>query len=115
MEVEPAALTVHAPIYTKDKDELDIAGDFTLRDNFHKKMRQIFSASGFEPKKVLDVGCSTGLSTLKLHDSFPQAEILGLDLSPHMLSGNSSLILFAVMMQCMSPARFYSVFYLTNM
>jgi ubiquinone/menaquinone biosynthesis C-methylase UbiE len=96
MEVEPAALTVHAPIYTKDKNELDIDGDFTLRDNFHKKMRHIFSATGFEPRKILDIGCSTGLSTLKLHDSFPKAEIVGMDLSPHMLSGNSSFILFAL-------------------
>lgn len=96
MEVEPAALTVHAPIYTKDRDELDITGDFTLRDNFHSKMRQIFTATGFVPKKILDVGCSTGLSTLKLHDSFPQAEIVGMDLSPHMLSGNSPSMLFAL-------------------
>lgn len=92
MEVEPAALTVHAPIYTKDKDELDIAGDFTLRDNFHKNMLQLFSTAGFEPKKILDIGCSTGLSTLKLHDSFPKAEIVGLDLSPHMLSGKFPFI-----------------------
>lgn len=34
----------------------------------------------------MDIGCSTGLSTLKLQSTFPEAEILGLDLSPHMLA-----------------------------
>lgn len=87
MEVEPAALTVHAPIYTREKNELDINGDFTLRDNFHKNMKTIFNFKRYQPKRILDIGCSTGLSTLKLHDSFPEAEVIGLDLSPHMLSG----------------------------
>ena len=87
MEVEPAALTVHAPIYTKDKNELDINGDFTLRDKFHINMKAMFDSKRYQPKRILDIGCSTGLSTLKLHDSFPEAEVIGLDLSPHMLSG----------------------------
>lgn len=87
MEVEPAALTVHAPIYTASKSDLEIEGDFKLRDNFHTCMRKIFTMSNFEPKKILDIGCSTGLSTLKLHDSFPDAEIIGMDLSPYMLAG----------------------------
>ena len=87
MEVEPAALTVHAPIYTSSKSELDINGDFTLRDNFHKNMKKIFDTTRYKPKRILDVGCSTGLSTIKLHDSFPEANIIGIDLSPHMLAG----------------------------
>jgi ubiquinone/menaquinone biosynthesis C-methylase UbiE len=84
MEVEVAALTVHAPIFNK---ELGRDGDFILRDNFHKNMLKIFENSGFKPTKILDIGCSTGLSTLKLYDSFPHCEIIGLDLSPYMLSG----------------------------
>lgn len=40
-----------------------------------------------EPKDILDVGCSTGLSTLKLVQTFPKARrIIAADLSPHMLS-----------------------------
>eukprot|EP00596_Hydrurales_sp_CCMP1899_P008584 CAMPEP_0119043912 /NCGR_PEP_ID=MMETSP1177-20130426/26839_1 /TAXON_ID=2985 /ORGANISM="Ochromonas sp, Strain CCMP1899" /LENGTH=359 /DNA_ID=CAMNT_0007013021 /DNA_START=147 /DNA_END=1226 /DNA_ORIENTATION=- len=85
-EVESAALTVHAPIFTKDRKELDITGDFVLRDNFHKNMLKIFESKDFRPKRILDVGCSTGLSTLKLHESFPSAEIIGLDLSPFMVA-----------------------------
>lgn len=86
MEVESAALTVHAPIFTATKTELDRNGDFTLRDNFHKNMLKMFVAKGFRPKRILDIGCSTGLSTLKLAESFPDSQIIGLDLSPYMLA-----------------------------
>lgn len=41
---------------------------------------------GPEPKDILDIGCSTGLSTLKLAQTFPSARITGVDLSPHMLA-----------------------------
>lgn len=40
----------------------------------------------FTPKRILDVGSSTGLSTLKLQATFPTAEICGIDLSPYMLA-----------------------------
>ncbi|KAJ1417415.1 S-adenosyl-L-methionine-dependent methyltransferase [Ochromonadaceae sp. CCMP2298] len=96
MEVESAAVTVHAQIYAPP-DELDPQGDFTLRDRFHQNMRQLLGMGqgqgqgqgqsvGFSPRRVLDIGCSTGLSTLKLHETFPEAEVVGLDLSPHMLA-----------------------------
>ena len=37
------------------------------------------------PKKVLDVACGTGDVSFRLHELFPEAEIIGLDLSPGML------------------------------
>lgn len=37
------------------------------------------------PKRILDLGCGTGSTTLLLKHRFPQAEVIGLDLSPHML------------------------------
>jgi ubiquinone/menaquinone biosynthesis C-methylase UbiE len=87
VEVESAALTVHAPIYTSDRSILDINGDAMLRDNFHTNMKGMLNEKQCRPiKNVLDIGCSTGLSTLKLHTSFPNAEIIGCDLSPYMLS-----------------------------
>lgn len=85
-EVESAALTVHSPIFVAKGDALQYNGDYQLRDNFHKNMKQIFNKDDFKPKKILDIGCSTGLSTMKLLDSFPEAEIIGMDLSPHMLA-----------------------------
>lgn len=89
IEVESAALSVHAPIYSTNatgKKELRSDGDFMLRDNFHKKMKEMFQEAKFEPTSIVDLGCSTGLSTLKLHDSFPSARVIGLDLSPYYLS-----------------------------
>ncbi|MBW4467365.1 MAG: class I SAM-dependent methyltransferase [Pegethrix bostrychoides GSE-TBD4-15B] len=38
-----------------------------------------------QPRRVLDLGCGTGSTTLLLKKSFPQAEVIGLDLSPYML------------------------------
>ncbi|XP_050205201.1 uncharacterized protein LOC126655201 isoform X2 [Mercurialis annua] len=35
---------------------------------------------------ILDIGCSVGVSTRFLADSFPSAKVSGLDLSPHFLS-----------------------------
>lgn len=37
------------------------------------------------PRRILDLGCGTGSTTLLLKRSFPAAEVIGLDLSPYML------------------------------
>ncbi|HEY9698651.1 MAG TPA: methyltransferase domain-containing protein [Trichocoleus sp.] len=37
------------------------------------------------PRRILDLGCGTGSTTLLLKQAFPQAEVMGLDLSPYML------------------------------
>ncbi|CAM9808982.1 unnamed protein product, partial [Hapterophycus canaliculatus] len=84
LEVEPSALCVHANIYTSDKKVYERGGDDKLRSNFHQRMRELLK--GPEPKNILDIGCSTGLSTLKLAETFPSARITGVDLSPHMLA-----------------------------
>ena len=38
------------------------------------------------PRKILDLGCGTGSTTILLKEAFPDAEVTGLDLSPHMLA-----------------------------
>lgn len=38
-----------------------------------------------KPKQILDLGCGTGSTTLMLKQAFPEAEVIGLDLSPYML------------------------------
>ncbi len=38
-----------------------------------------------KPSRILDLGCGTGSTTLMLKQAFPQAEVIGLDLSPYML------------------------------
>jgi SAM-dependent methyltransferase len=35
-----------------------------------------------QPRRILDIGCGTGSTTLRLKQAFPQAEVVGLDLSP---------------------------------
>lgn len=37
------------------------------------------------PRQIIDLGCGTGSTTLMLKQAFPDAEIVGLDLSPQML------------------------------
>jgi ubiquinone/menaquinone biosynthesis C-methylase UbiE len=38
-----------------------------------------------QPRRIVDLGCGTGSTTLLLKQAFPQAEVIGLDLSPYML------------------------------
>lgn len=37
------------------------------------------------PRRILDLGCGTGTTTLMVKRRFPEAEVIGLDLSPYML------------------------------
>lgn len=37
-------------------------------------------------RHAVDLGCSTGLSTLELHTAFPEAQITAVDLSPHFIA-----------------------------
>ncbi len=38
-----------------------------------------------KPRRILDLGCGTGSTTLLLQKAFPQAQVIGLDLAPYML------------------------------
>lgn len=38
-----------------------------------------------KPRRILDLGCGTGSTTILLKQAFPEAEVIGLDLSPYML------------------------------
>lgn len=38
-----------------------------------------------KPRRIVDLGCGTGSTTIMLKQAFPNAEVIGLDLSPYML------------------------------
>ena len=45
----------------------------------------LIDAIRVQPRRILDLGCGTGSTTLMLKQAFPQAQVTGLDLSPYML------------------------------
>ncbi len=47
--------------------------------------QQLISAIEQNPRRILDLGCGTGSTTLMLKQAFGEAVVMGLDLSPHML------------------------------
>lgn len=45
----------------------------------------LIDAVRVKPRRILDLGCGTGSTTLMLKQTFREAEVIGLDLSPYML------------------------------
>ena len=79
LEVEVAAIAVHAGIWT----DAGAQGDPKLRSSYHNVLVSQIPAA---PKDILDLGCSVGMSSFALQAVYPQAKITGLDLSPYFLS-----------------------------
>ncbi len=46
----------------------------------------LIDAVQVKPRRILDLGCGTGSMTLMLKEAFPQAEVVGIDLSTYMLA-----------------------------
>ena len=78
-EVESAAYAVHAKIWS----EGDIKGDRQLRSSYHQVLQQQLK---IEPTTILDIGCGVGMSTFALQETYPEAKITGVDLSPYFLA-----------------------------
>lgn len=79
LEVEVAAYAVHAGICPEDGAQ----GDSKLRQSYHYILQSQIAA---QPRDILDLGCSVGMSTFALQKIYPQAKITGLDLSPYFLA-----------------------------
>ncbi|MCM1983089.1 class I SAM-dependent methyltransferase [Lyngbya confervoides] len=79
-EVEVAAYAAHARIWS---DLGAREGDARLRQSFHAFLRAELPQP---PQDILDIGCSVGMSTFALQDAYPEARIIGLDLSPYFLT-----------------------------
>ncbi|GAB4210370.1 MAG: class I SAM-dependent methyltransferase [Synechococcales cyanobacterium] len=78
-EVEVAAYAVHARIWPEGGAQ----GDALLRQSYHRLLRGSLSTS---PQTIVDLGCSVGMSTQAMQAEFPQARVIGVDLSPYFLA-----------------------------
>lgn len=47
--------------------------------------RELLDHIHCQPRRILDLGCGTGSTTVLLKHAYPDAEVIGLDLSPYML------------------------------
>ncbi len=58
---------------------------YVLPPNETLVRQALIDAVKVQPRRILDLGCGTGSTTLLLKQTFPDAEVIGLDLSPYML------------------------------
>ncbi|MBG1262997.1 class I SAM-dependent methyltransferase [Nostoc commune] len=58
---------------------------YVLPPNESIVRQALVDAVKVKPRRILDLGCGTGSTTLMLKQVFPEAEVIGLDLSPYML------------------------------
>ena len=79
LEVESAAYSVHSTLF----GEPNVQGDALLRDSYHQILKFNIDIT---PEKIVDIGCSVGMSTEALQQVFPQAQLTGVDLSPYFLA-----------------------------
>lgn len=63
----------------------DIVAAYASPPNETWIRQQLMTAIKCQPKRILDLGCGTGSATLMLKQAFPEAVVIGLDLSPYML------------------------------
>ena len=85
-EAEPATYSMALRVYPKDRITAEVA-QARLRDSYTEALRAHVDAhAAGEPKTILDVGCSVGISTQYISRAFPEARMIGMDLSPYMLA-----------------------------
>ncbi len=70
-----------APAY----DFMNTAMTFGLHRHWRNRAISAVAATGLQPKEILDIATGTGDVAFELHRRFPEADILGIDLSEGML------------------------------
>lgn len=78
-EFEVASQAVHSSLYP----EAGASSDQALRTGYHDAL---LAALPQTPATILDLHCTVGLGCFALHRTFPEAEVSGLDFSPHYLA-----------------------------
>ncbi len=79
LEATVAAKAVHARLWP----EGDARGDVRLRQSYMDVLLQQLPSA---PETIVDLGCSTGLSTFALQSTYPHAAITGVELSDYFLT-----------------------------
>lgn len=64
----------------------DAVTQYVLPPNENWIRQGVVDAVAGKPSRIIDLGCGTGSTTILLQEAFPEAEIIGLDLSPYMLA-----------------------------
>ncbi|KAK4768995.1 hypothetical protein SAY86_027145 [Trapa natans] len=85
-EAEPATISM-AMRSAPEVTSMDEANKI-LRGNWLKRIKQHLEQHFGVPaiRDIIDIGCSVGISTRYLAETFPSAKVTGLDLSPYFLS-----------------------------
>ena len=81
-ELEVAARAVHAKIWPEAKER----GDQKLRDSFLDVVDRHIDPTQQPITAIVDLGCGVGLSSFRMRDRYPIAQITGLDLSSYFLA-----------------------------
>ena len=63
----------------------DAVTRFAAPPNENRLRQKAIESIQNQPQTILDLGCGTGSSTIVLKQAFPNAEVIGLDISPYML------------------------------
>ncbi|KAL4427807.1 hypothetical protein ABPG75_001896 [Micractinium tetrahymenae] len=85
-EVEPASEVMALRVW-KTEQLTPLQAQTRLRKAIYNSIHAFIAEHGLtQPKDVIDVGCSVGLSTRWLAADFPNAQVTGLDLSPYFLA-----------------------------
>ncbi|WP_414625073.1 class I SAM-dependent methyltransferase [Calothrix sp. CCY 0018] len=63
----------------------DAVTQYALPPNETWIRQALIDGVNVKPRRILDLGCGTGSTTIMLKQAFPDAEVIGMDLSPYML------------------------------
>lgn len=83
-EADPMNLSVHSRLFVEsDKSKGNVNGGYLLRSRFLDIVSEVVE---WMPRRVLDMGCSTGFGTMLIQERFWDSEVVGVDLSSYMLA-----------------------------